>query len=706
MKEGTEKNEEKIVNKLLEEAADLFFSKIEPKQKKGEINDSAASNILESLAEADEMPDNNPEKLNIIEHQINNMKRILEQGTHSEQNKAYGYIPDKKEFSENVTVADTKVEENEKEGEGVPLPYTDYSKTEDVLEGEISETSESEIETFDENLLNFRKDIKEALEDLSYEREELLDEISKINKTLDSLVHEDILNNEAEYGRLINKRTFLSEELENLNKKISFYELLEKSNEPEKEINEAFSGNIIEESEKDELLYLLNPEYAPEEEEEIIPVASVVHEEKDEPREEATQEELLVNKVNRIIEQMMRKSYLLKEKGEISEEDFTTRKDILFSFELLGSGYFEKLDKAYYEDAIFDTEEYNTLKELEKEIIENEQRIFKEIKEENKPSFYQELAQRAKEETEIEDFEREFKKVQKKNRKKTGSKSKHEDKEEKKEKALIEDLINNHPLGPVYKKIEEDYTYGIIENRYFIHTPDILTEIVFSEDYAKKIHEEIKNIGFAAADWLLKFMKRYRKIQEIESLLNAAYVKKNIAIEILEDLKSHKLTGKRNRADEEVMYSLPEILDFLKESRRHKEAAEREREELESPRKEKAVEAISIIPSESKKEEKEAFKSKRLSDLNLKSKFNFKSIIDALTDKWTKLYYEGDLSEEEFFDKKAFIKSIIKKINNNGDFRRINEMVQEAYYEGTLDEEDKNFINNSLNNENKNGEKK
>lgn len=540
MKEGIEKKEERIVSRLLREAADLFFSEIEPKQKKGEISDSVASSILESLVEADEMPDNNPEKLNIIEHQINNMKRILEQGTHSEQNKAYGYIPDKKEFSENVTVADTKVEENEKEGEGVPLPYTDYSKTEDVLEGEGEIPETSEIEIFDE-------------------------------------------------------------------------------------------------TEKDELLYLLNPEYAPEEEEEIIPVASVVHEEKDEPREEATQEELLVNKVNRIIEQMMRKSYLLKEKGEISEEDFTTRKDILFSFELLGSGYFEKLDKAYYEDAIFDTEEYNTLKELEKEIIENEQRIFKEIKEENKPSFYQELAQRAKEETEIEDFEREFKKVQKKNRKKTGSKSKHEDKEEKKEKALIEDLINNHPLGPVYKKIEEDYTYGIIENRYFIHTPDILTEIVFSEDYAKKIHEEIKNIGFAAADWLLKFMKRYRKIQEIESLLNAACVKKNIAIEILEDLKSHKLTGKRNMADEEVMYSLPEILDFLKESRRHKEAAEREREELESPRKEKAVEAISIIPSESKKEEKEAFKSKRLSDLNLKSKFNFKSIIDALTDKWTKL---------------------------------------------------------------------
>lgn len=48
----------------------------------------------------------------------------------------------------------------------------------------------------------------------------------------------------------------------------------------------------------------------------------------------------------------------------------------------------------------------------------------------------------------------------------------------------------------------------------------------------------------------------------------------------------------------------------------------------------------------------------------------------------------------------------IKKINNNGDFRRVQDTIQKAYYEGTLDEEDKNFINNSLDNKNKNGERK
>lgn len=384
MNEGIEKKEERIVNRLLEEAADLFFSEIEPRQKRGEISDSVANSILESLAEANDMPDNNPEKLNIIEHQMNNMKRIFEQGTHIEQNKSYGFIPEKKKPAEKF----------EFEGEGVPLPYTDYSEKEipeapeptniieETLKPEMEsldlkkEESHEEIQVLDENLLNFRKDVQKVWEDLQEQREAQLDDISETNNTLDSLVNEGLLSNEAEYSRLVNKRTVLNEELAILDNQISFYELLEKSNDPEKDINEAFVENIIDEDEKDELLRLLNPEYKPKEEEsEVLAAVSSVQEErsKSEPEEETDEER--AERLNRdylhpedIFFDAVAKWFTEKEdlydRGKISEEEFgeieSLHEKLIAPVSFNNPTYSQEIENAY-DTGVITEEDYETL---------------------------------------------------------------------------------------------------------------------------------------------------------------------------------------------------------------------------------------------------------------------------------------------------------------------------------------------------------
>lgn len=147
MKEGIETKSEKSIKELMEEAASLYFSEIEPRKERGEINKDLAERILDKLIDAEDVSDDDPNKPKMVTGIIDRIASLLK---HLEENKQKEIIQDSEKSVSVVEKAEEERKEDESqkdesEGKGVPLPYADYSKKE-AIEAEIPEAPEAEIE--------------------------------------------------------------------------------------------------------------------------------------------------------------------------------------------------------------------------------------------------------------------------------------------------------------------------------------------------------------------------------------------------------------------------------------------------------------------------------------------------------------------------------------------------------------------------------
>lgn len=818
MKQGIEKNEDSIINNLLKEAEVFYDSKIKPKEEKGEIEFDIALSILENLAKAKGLPDNDSEKLNIIESEMNRMNRILEREKNIEENLKYqsyekitpaesaknafefsqaislvleslyeekaAYkntieeitklrdenigvgkksesILNKARFKKTYQAATFVIEDYEKKKKAVLAKISFYEKAramknEDIKDeieeafkkGIINNSEKSfviallgpaaikkaapslqEIETqgnekeekeeagsleegkavpytfpelkyrlkykqmemgeYREDLFSFRLDISDALEDLYGEKQVLDKKINELYEKFDEVLDNNFYDTADELVNLQKERNTLQE-------KISFYQRLQNSNEPESEIESAFARNIIDESEKESVLQLLLPEKEEPEMFEDRKREELKEFEEEGGEKEKTEEKSLFDRMRKAVK------LISERKIEAKQEE---REKLLIDLSLFLDIDLERLDEAYFLKLLINQEEYHILRPLASEFLEDRRKELEIQKQEEE--YYKQEHEKEKQEQEVrallrkrdkseagyapQEIARRPKKGIKKGGRRGGQdEKKKEDREkreeEKREQEIIKDLFDHPVVGKVYADIERDYKRGFIPNRYFIDKEVELREIFISDEPCFTAQELFHNqdLTFGEYFWLSDYFKKEKIYEKTKNLLDRAMSVKKRACDLFETLKE------KSEFSEDLVEDIENILGDLSEA----EYCLAKKEKLENP----PIYAgeYSFIKEQEKPkiagEKRDIFRAKIFADTGLKMKYYLKLNIKKLFSKWSEDYFMKKIERKEFKEKEMFAESLARKIKEDGGFKEIFEIISDAFEKQIINEEEKKLL--------------